>query len=129
MPVVYTSRSLNKAEINYTTSETELLAIVWATKYFRPYLYGRKFEVLTGHKPLTWPMNVKNPGSRLLQWRIQLQDFDYEMAYKGSQNTTADALSRIGRLSEEVKHEPEIDDNLKRKILYFMMLPWEGTVV
>jgi hypothetical protein len=49
------------------TSEKELLAIVWAIKYFRPYLYGCRFKIATDHKPLTWIMNVKDPGSRLLR--------------------------------------------------------------
>jgi hypothetical protein len=119
LPVAYASRSLNKAEINYTTSETELLAIVWANKYFRPYLYGRKFKTVTDHKTLTWVINVKDPGSQLLRWRIQLEEFDYEIVYKkGSQNTNAVALSRTGSLSTESKNELEIDDSLKRKILY-----------
>jgi hypothetical protein len=119
LPVAYASRKLNKAEINYTVSEKELLAIVWATRYFRPYLYGRRFQILTDHRPLTWVMNVKDPGSWLLRWRIQLEEFDYEIAYKkGSQNTNADALSRIGSLSKETKGGLEIDDSVKRKILY-----------
>jgi len=65
--VAYASRSVNNAETHYTTSEKELLAIVWATKYFRPYLYGRRFKIISDHKPLVWVMNVKDPRSRLLQ--------------------------------------------------------------
>jgi hypothetical protein len=82
LPIFYTSRSFNKAEVNYTKLERELLAVVTATKYFRPYLYGRHLKVVTDHRPLTWIMNVKDPGSRLLRWRIQLEEFDYGIAYK-----------------------------------------------
>jgi hypothetical protein len=67
LPISFASRSLNKAETHYTTSEKELLAIVYALKYFRPYLYGHRFKIVTDHKPLTWVMNVKDPGSRLLR--------------------------------------------------------------
>jgi hypothetical protein len=67
LPVAYASRSLNSAETNYTNSEKELLAIVWATKYFRPYLSGRRFKVVSDHKLPVWVMNVKNPGSQLMR--------------------------------------------------------------
>ena len=100
LPVGYASRSLNKAESHYSTSEKELLAIVWATKYFRPYLHGRKFKIVSDNKPLVWIMNVKDPGSRLMRWRIQLAEYDYEIVHKsGIQNSNADALSRIGSVS------------------------------
>jgi hypothetical protein len=82
LPIAYASRNLNKAERNYTTSEKELLAIVWGIKHFRPYFYGRKFKIASDHKPLLWIMNITDPGSRLLRWRIKLEEYDYEIIYK-----------------------------------------------
>lgn len=96
LPIAYASRTLNTAECNYSTIEKELLAIVWATKYFRPYLFGRKFTIMTDHKPLQWLFNLKEPNSRLVRWRLKLEEYDYKILYKkGKHNTNADALSRI----------------------------------
>lgn len=95
-PICYASRTLNDHEKNYSTIEKELLAIVWATKYFRPYLYGRKFKIQTDHRPLNWLMSLKEPNSKLVRWRLKLEEFDYEIEYKpGRINSNADALSRI----------------------------------
>jgi hypothetical protein len=52
-PIGYASRQLNTAEQNYTVSEQELLALVWATRYFRYYLFGTRFVVRTDHAALT----------------------------------------------------------------------------
>lgn len=52
LPVCYASRSLNKSELNKPVIEKELLGIYWAITYFRPYLYGQKFFVYTGHRPV-----------------------------------------------------------------------------
>lgn len=96
LPISYASRTLNKAEINYNTTEKELLAIIWSVKQFRPYIYGRKFNIITDHKPLSWMFGVKDPGARLTRWRLLLEEYDYSVIYKpGVQNTNADALSRI----------------------------------
>ncbi|CAK1577892.1 unnamed protein product [Parnassius mnemosyne] len=103
-PVCYASRTLNESEINYSTIEKELLAIVWATKYFRPYLFGRKFKILTDHKPLQWMMNLKEPNSHLTRWRLRLSEYDFTVIYKkGKINTNADALSRIEIHNEDIK--------------------------
>jgi len=63
----YVSRLLNSAEQNYSTIERELLAIVYCVNYFRPYLFGRKFQLVTDHKPLVWLNSVKDPSSRLVR--------------------------------------------------------------
>lgn len=95
-PIAYASRTLNTSEINYSTIEKELLAIVWATKYFRPYLFGRKFKIVTDHRPLQWVMNLKEPNSRLTRWKLKLSEYNFTTVYKqGKLNTNADALSRI----------------------------------
>lgn len=113
-PIAYASRSLNKAEKNYCTIEKELLAIVWAVKHFRPYLYARKFKILTDHRPLIYLFNLANPSSRLTKFRLVLEEYDFTVHYvKGSENVTADALSRVTIESKELK---EMTENIGESI-------------
>jgi hypothetical protein len=73
----------------------ELTAIVWACRHFRPYLLGRTFTIVTDHKPLMRMFSVKDPSSRLLRWRLLLEESHYTMEYKaGKKNVNADVLSR-----------------------------------
>lgn len=100
-PVCYASRTLNPSETNYSVTEKELLAIVWAVKYFRPYLFGRHFKIKTDHRPLKWLDNLKEPNSKLIRWKLLLSEYDYEIDYiQGKENKVADALSRNPKLSE-----------------------------
>lgn len=96
LPIAYASRILNAAERRYSTVERELLAIVWAIKHFKPYVYGREFLVHSDHKPLVYLFNVTNSSDRLMRWRLSLEEYDFKVIYKpGKQNVVADALSRI----------------------------------
>ena len=95
LPIAYTSRLLNNAEKNYSTIEKELLAIVYCVNHFRPYIYGRKFTLVTDHRPLVWIHSVTDPTSRLIRWRLKLAEYEYDVVYKpGKINDNADALSR-----------------------------------
>ena len=72
-----------------------MLAIEFCVKHFRPYLYGRKFTLVTDHRPLVWLHGLKDPASRLVRWRIKLSEYEYDIAYKpGRVISNADALSR-----------------------------------
>lgn len=94
-PISYASRTLNRHETKYSTIEKELLAIVYAVKYFRTYIYGRKFIIRTDHKPLVWLNNLKEPNMKLQRWKIQLNEYNFTIEYiKGKENHVADGLSR-----------------------------------
>lgn len=96
-PIIFLSRTLQKSEEHYATNEKELLAIVWALKSLRNYLYGSaKMKIFTDHLPLTYSLNNKNSNYKLKRWKAFLEDYKYELLYKpGSTNVVADALSRI----------------------------------
>ncbi|XP_076660824.1 uncharacterized protein LOC143364275 [Halictus rubicundus] len=114
-PCCYISRTLNAPERNYTTTEKELLAIVWAVKRLRQYLLGRKFVIRTDHQALKWLNNCKDPSSRLMRWRLKLEEYEYEIEYtKGKDDTAADALSRVHAITRQQDEEdPEIQNHLK----------------
>lgn len=96
--IAYASRHLNKAEANYSTTEKECLAVVYACRQFRPYIFGSNFTVITDQASLAWLMNVKNPNGRLMRWSLLLQEFDLTLKHRpGLKNADADTLSRLPR--------------------------------
>lgn len=100
-PIAFASRTLSKTEENYSTIEKELLAIDWACKYFRPYLYGRKFKLYTDHKPLTYALNLKTSNDRIVRMRLRISQYQCDPKYRpGKQNVVADGLSRIPKADQ-----------------------------
>ena len=95
-PVYYASRTLKKAELNYTISEKECLAVVYGLLKFRTYILGREFVVRTDHSALKWLMTIQTPISRLCIWAIFVQSFsDFKILHReGTKHGNADTLSR-----------------------------------
>ena len=76
--IVYASKTLRGAQLNYTTMEEELLAVVIAIDKFRSYLVGTKVIVYTDHAALKYLLTKKDAKPRLIRWILLLQEFDLE---------------------------------------------------
>ena len=106
--VAYASRTLNKHELNYSVSEKEALAIVWAVDHWQHYLLGDKeFTIITDHHPLTGLKNIKDLHGRLGRWSLQLQHYNFIVQYRAGEKNQVDALSRIELAATGDQHYTE----------------------
>ncbi|XP_028181399.1 uncharacterized protein LOC114368281 [Glycine soja] len=123
--IYYASKVLNDAQINYTTIEKEMLAIVYALEKFRSYLVGSKVIVYTDHAAIKYLLNKADSKPHLIRWILLLQEFDLVIRdKKGSENVVANHLSRL--VNEEVTlREMEIRDKFPDESLFMMSeRPW-----
>jgi hypothetical protein len=93
--VCYASRILKNAEVHYGISKRECLAVIWAIKQFRPYVYGTKFEVITDNSALKWLMESKDVAHTYARWALFIQEYNIVFHHRsGNKHADADALSR-----------------------------------
>nr|GEZ65699.1 reverse transcriptase domain-containing protein [Tanacetum cinerariifolium] len=117
-PIHYASKTLTDAESNYTTTEKEMLAVVYAFEKFRSYLIMNKCIVDTDYSTLKYLFAKKDAKTRLLRWVLLLQEFDFDVIdTKGAENLAADHLSQLENPYENVLDPKEINENFPLKTL------------
>ncbi|GJZ79325.1 reverse transcriptase domain-containing protein [Tanacetum coccineum] len=117
-PIHYASKTMTEAETNYTTTEKEMLAVVYAFEKFRSYLIMNKSVVYTDHSALKYLFNKKDAKARLLRWVLLLQEFDFKVIdTKGAENYAADHLSRLENPYENTFDPKEITETFPLETL------------
>ena len=126
--IYYASRTLNDAQLNYSTTEKELLAVVFALDKFRSYLIGTKVIVFTDHAALKYLFTKKEAKPRLIRWMLLLQEFDIEIRdKKGCENVVADHLSRLVREEESLPISETFPD--EQLLSIEVSTPWYADLV
>jgi hypothetical protein len=129
--IYYASRTLNDAQLNYLTTEKELLAVVFALDKFRSYLLGSKVIVYSDHAASRYLFSKKDAKSCLIQWILLLQEFDIEIRdKKSSENVVADHLSRLTvDFTEEATHISETFPDEQLMHIAHTPSPWFADIV
>jgi hypothetical protein len=110
-PIDFASRKLSSAKRNYTTTEKEGLAMVYALQKFRHYLLGSHFKMFTDHSALKRLVNKPVLGRKICRWLLRFQEYDFEVIVKpGRLNTGPDHLSRLESGKEPISMEECLPD-------------------
>nr|GEX91110.1 reverse transcriptase domain-containing protein [Tanacetum cinerariifolium] len=126
-PIHYASKTMNDAETNYSTTEKEMLAVVYAFKKFRSYLIMNKNIVHTDHFALKCLFAKKDAKARLFRWVLLLQEFDFKVLdTKGAEKLATDHLSRLENPYENVLDPKGINETFPLETLSKLKTRWSG---
>ena len=122
--VYYASKTLNEAQRNYTTTEKELLAVVYALDKFRAYLVGADIVIFTDHSALKYLLTKQNAKARLIRWVLLVQEFNLQIKdKKGVENVVVDHLSRL-TLAHDTHSTPINDEFPEESLMHLETAPW-----
>ncbi|WJZ90962.1 hypothetical protein VitviT2T_010076 [Vitis vinifera] len=122
--IYYVSKTLNEAQRNYTTTEKELLAVVFALDKFRAYLVGSSIVVFIDHSALKYLLTKQDAKARLIRWILLLQEFNLQIQdKKGVENVVADHLSRLV-IAHDSHGLPINDDFPEESLMLVDVAPW-----
>ncbi|GFV77693.1 retrovirus-related Pol polyprotein from transposon 17.6 [Trichonephila clavipes] len=113
-PIAFASRTLSGSEKKYSQIDKEALSIVWAVRKFYLYLKGRRFTLITDHKPLIAIFGSKRglpvlAATRLLHYALILQSFEFDIIFRKTiEHGNADFLSRLPKTFEELEVKDDI---------------------
>nr|GEW57583.1 reverse transcriptase domain-containing protein [Tanacetum cinerariifolium] len=114
----YGTKTMTEAESNYTTTEKEMLSVVYAFEKFQSYLILNKSIVYTDHSALKYLFAKKDSKARLLRWVLLLQEFTFKVIdTKGTENMAADHLSRLENQHQNVLNPNEINESFPLETL------------
>ena len=111
MPIGFVSRTLTKAEKNYSQLEKEGLACVYGVKRFHSYLFGHRFILQTDHQPLTTLFDESKvvpaqASSRIQRWALSLASYQYTISFRSTtKHGNAEAMSRLPSSNTPVPSE------------------------
>jgi len=127
--IYYASKTLNSAQMNYTTTEKELLVVVFACDKFRSYLVGSPVVIFNDHATLKYLLSKKDSKARLVRWILLLQEFDITIKdKKDTENVVANHLSRL--TTDSRSDITPIDDYFPDESLFYVSaMPWFANIV
>ena len=129
--IYYARKTFNEAQENYSTTEKEMLAIVFACEKFRPYILGSHIIIHTDHATIKYLMAKKEAKLRLIRWVLLLQEFDLEIKdKKGCDNVIADHLSRVEKATVQEEEKETLEHFLDEKLFQLsFQSPWYVDIV
>ena len=127
--IYYASKTLDSTQANYTTTEKEFLAVVFALEKFRSYIVGSPVTIFTDHAALKYLLSKQDTKPRLTRWILLCQEFNLTIKdKKGVENVVADHLSRL--VPDSNSHGIPIGDSFPDEQLFALVhCPWYADIV